>query len=309
MKFPVFTAFFAALAYLAAHALTLLKIMWLPALALVAALAAIMPSALDAQLNAAAGGADPAAALASAGAIFKSMGLLYLVMAIVYPMMIAGVLKHVVRGDAPKLPFYLGYAGDELRVLGSFALVMVMAGIVYVVGFLAILALGFVFSLASPALGAVAGAVAGLAFVCAFFWFLLRLSAALPAAVGARSLGVAESWRMTKGNVWSLLLYWVLFVIVLIPVVGVFTAVAMPDLMGFYGEMIAAGQDAAAQEAANQRLLQMQRDMWDISKPGFWPYIIAVYLYTIVYNAIWCVAAGVAYRYLSGEAGAAPSSA
>ncbi|MEQ8935936.1 MAG: hypothetical protein RIE56_09125 [Amphiplicatus sp.] len=309
-KLPVFTAFFAALAYLAAHALTLLKIMWLPALALIAALAALMPSVLDAQLTAAGGeSADPATVLAAMGAMFKSMGLLYLVMAIVYPMMIAGVLKHIVRGETPTLPLYLGYAGDELRVLGSIVLVIIMTVIVYVVGVLAIVALGLGLSAVSPALGGILGFVAALVFICAFIWFLLRLSVALPAAVGARTVGVTESWRMTKGNVWSLLLYWVLWVIVLIPVASVFMAVAMPDLMGVYGEMIAAGQDPAAQEAVSQRMLQMQRDMWDMSKPSFWPYIIAVYVYTIVYNAIWCVAAGVAYRYLTGEAGEAAAAA
>ena len=310
-KLPVFTAFFAALAFLATHALTLLKIMWLPALALLGAFVAVMPSLLDAQMSGAAMGEspDPAAMVAAVGAMFKSMGLLYLVMAIVYPMIIAGVLKHIVRGETPKLPFYLGYAGDELRVLGAFLLVIVMTGIVYVVGVLAILAVAVGLSAVSPALGGVLGFVAGIAFVCAFVWFLMRLSVSLPAAVGARSLGVVESWRMTKGNIWRLLLYWILFAIVLIPVVSIFMAVAMPDMMGAYGDMIAAGQDPAAQEAVNQRLLQMQRDMWDMSKPGFWPYVIAVYVYTLVTNAVWCVAAGVAYRYLSGDAGATTDAA
>ena len=50
-----------------------------------------------------------------------------------------------------------------------------------------------------------------------------------------------------------------------------------------------------------QRLLEMQIDLYDMSKPGFWTYAIATYLYMIISISFSSVAGGVAYRYLSGQ--------
>lgn len=307
MKFPVFKAFFAGMAYLISHLLTLLKILWLPALLMIAAMVYLMPSMMDAQIQIAQmeKTADPSEAFALMGSSFRSTGLLYLAMAVFYPMMTAGVLKHIVRGDAPRLPFYLQYGGDELRVLFAFILVVIMFILVGVVGFLA----SFVLSvIAAAVLSAVSSALAGvvsglvvLALVVVFIWFMLRLSVVFPAAIGARSIGVAESWSLTKGASFALFFYWLFWLIFLMVVLTPIVIFMMGDYFALMREMIVAGTggDAAAVETLEARMLREVADMWDMSKPGFWPFIAANYVYIMLNLAVWTVAGGVAYRYLS----------
>lgn len=303
MKLPIFKAFLAGWAYLAAHPLTVFKILWLPTLLLMAAYAYFMPSMLDAQMqfSTIGEGEDPSKVFEALGPMMKSVGWLYLLMAIVYPMMIAGVLRHVVRGEAPALPFYFQFFGDEFRVLIAYILYLIMIVFLSVVGFLAVLVLAYVSGVVGTQVGGIITLLLVVAFVSIFIWFLLRLSVFFPAAIGSRSLGIPESWRVTKGNALGLLVYWILWGVAIIVVASVFMIFIAADYFQFIGEMIAAGQDEAAQQEISRRMLEMQRDQWNMARPGFWLFALANYLFTIVYTAMWTVASGVAYRYLSGE--------
>lgn len=138
MKLPVFKALGASLSYIGAHFFTLIKIMWLPALLLTGVMAYVMPTVMDAQMQliAVEETGDPTDVLALLGPIFKSSGLMYLAAAIFYPMIMAGVLKHVIRGDAPRLPFYLQYGGDELRLLLAYILIFIISVVAVIAGFL-----------------------------------------------------------------------------------------------------------------------------------------------------------------------------
>ena len=302
MKLPVFKAFFATFSYVVVHFLTLLKILWLPMLGVMAVTAYLTPAMIDAQLSMAAaeGMNDDAMVLGTMGQVLKTTGMLYLAMAIFYPMMIAGVLRHVVRGDAPGLPFYLSYGADEFRILGAFILYIVMLMLAYFVGALGLIVIGVVASMLSQAIGGILIGVLAIAFVIALVWFMLRMSLIFPASIGERKIGIAHSWAVTKGSAWSLFFFWFLIFIVVFAFIAVYIGVAASDYFPIFQEMLASANDPAAIEELEQRMMQMQRDMWDMSRPGFWVYIAASYLFSIVYNAIWNVASGVAYRYLTG---------
>lgn len=304
MKLPVFKAFFAGLALVFGKAGELFKALWLPALLMMGAMAFIMPRYLGAAVDMTAMDpetTDPAAVFAAMGPMFKYMGLLYLAMAILYPMMAAGNLKYIIRGQELGLPLYLRFGLDEFRILITFILLLLMVMIVYVVGALSLIALSAISAMVTPKIAGVVIAVALLALTITLVWFLLRMSLALPAAIGARKIGVAESWRLTKGNAWRLFFYWCFWFIVLLVVAAVYLAVSFSEFFSLLPEMVAAGgQDPSASREIQQRMLVMQRDQWDMSKPGFWLYAAGTYLYTLVYTGLWNVAGGVAYRYLSG---------
>lgn len=306
MKLPVFKAIAATFAYLATHALTVLKAMWLPALLLQAGLVYLMPGYLDAamSLSAIQSSTDPAEALTAMGPLYSTVGLLLLVNAAFYPMLISGGLRHIIRGDSPRLPFYLQYGGDEVRVLITFVLFSIMASIIYLVGFLGVTVLVAALMALSPALGGIVAAIAFLALIVAFFWFLLRLSMVFPATIGAKAIGLAKSWVITKNNAWRLLFYWFIWAIVLLCVAVVYLVVVWPEYSSLFGEMVANAQDPAAVREVERRMMQMQRDLWDMTKPGFWPAAIATYVYLIVYVALWNTASGIAYRYLAGDTAA-----
>ncbi len=127
------------------------------------------------------------------------------------------------------------------------------------------------------------------------------MSIVYAAAVGERTVGVAEAWNITEGHFWGLFFYWILWVFLMIVVALVFLALMSPRYMPLMMEMMSSMSDPSAMEQVETRMLEMQRDMWDLSKPGAWVSVISTYLFTMVYTALWVVPAGIAYRYLVGE--------
>lgn len=303
MKLPVLKAIETTAAYLGAHAATLLKILWLPTLCLLVAQIAITPVYLDAQLALAEFGAEspPAESLAAMGEVLKWTGLLYLVMAVFTPMTIAGILRHLLLGEQPSAPFYLRFKGDELRVLGAYVLVVILGGIAFFVGSLALMAVSLVFHAFSPAVGGLVSAVLTVAFCIAAIWFLLRLSLIFPAAVAEGSLGLAGSWLVTQGNVWRLLGFWLVWSVVLLVLgLGAMLAIGGGEF-AMIGEMIAAGGDETAQRAAELKMLQSQREAYDLSRPDFWPRMAVAWLFTVLISAVWIAASGCAWRFLTAD--------
>jgi hypothetical protein len=303
MKLPVLKAVGAGLAYLTTHFGAVLKALWLPTLLMMAVFAYVMPPYFQAMIEISSfeSGSDPQALFAAMGPAMKWMGLLYLSMAILYPMMIAGVLRHIVRGESPKLPFYFQFLGDEVRILFTFILLMIMLLIIYLVGVLGVAALTAALALLLKEIGGMIAGVIILAVLIAAIWFLLRMSMALPAAVGARRIGLAVSWSITKGNSWRLFFYWLIWGLIMAAIGCVYVLIAMPDYFSAMGEMVANANDPSAQQELQRRLLQAESNLWDRSQPGFWIIMAATYVYMIVYTALMNVSSGVAYRYLAGE--------
>lgn len=304
MKFPVMKALGATVAYLAGHAVGLLKALWLPTLLVIAATCAIMPSYLDQAIRVMGLGPnpDPNEALALVGPMMKSIGLLLLTFAVLYPMLIVGSLRHIVRGDEQKLPFYVGFGGDELRVLGAYVLMFIMVFISYLMFALVIGVVAGVLTLVSPIFGAVGGLVGFVGGLVALLWFVARISVTFPAAVATKSLGLAQSFRATKGNSIGLMIYWTAIGVMLLIVGSIYFGLFLGDAMPIYADMFKAGADEAAQHRASLKLLEWQRDLYDIGKPKFWPFAIGAYLYTMAMMAVVNVAAGIAWRYLTDRA-------
>lgn len=311
-KLPVFKALGASLSYIGAHFFTLIKIMWLPALLLTGVMAYVMPTVMDAQMQliAVEETGDPADVLALLGPIFKSSGLMYLAAAIFYPMIMAGVLKHVIRGDAPRLPFYLQYGGDELRLLLAYILIIIISVVAVIAGFLGF---GVLSAVLGIALGAVSPEAAGivvfllaLVAIIAVIWFTLRLSLVFPAAIGARSVGVGDTWQATKGSTFGLFFYWLIWLIFLAVLMTPVSLLMMGGFFSLFSEFFSAAiADPSAADQLGQeferRMLEMQAEMWDRSNPGFWLVMVGSWLSLIVQYGLTSVAGGVAWRYLSGE--------
>lgn len=304
MKLPVFRAFFAGLALFFTHAGELFKALWLPALLMTAASYFLLPSYLDAGAHAATAGqsADPREALAALLPSLKYAGLLYLASAVFYPMMIAGNLKYIIRGRTLQAPFYLQFGLDEARILFTIILLAIMLVLVYATGALALVVLTAIAAMSQNALGGLIALIAMFAFAIALVWFLLRVSMSLPAAIGKKKIGIAVSWRVTAGNAWRLLFYWALWLLVFSFLISIYMALVVPEFLPFIKQMIAlAGQDPEAAREIETRMTEMQREILDSARPGFWRYAIGTYVYSVVYAALWNVSGGVAYRYLSGE--------
>ena len=79
------------------------------------------------------------------------------------------------------------------------------------------------------------------------------------------------------------------------------TVRVLPGYFDVFVELIAAGQDQAAQQAAALKMNQMQLDMWDFSTSGGKLNIAFSYVYMLVTVALWNIAAGTAYRYVTAD--------
>lgn len=310
MKLPVRKAIGATFAYFIAELATVIRIVWAPLLLMGVALAIATPRYLQAVLAISDLGPqpDPNDVLPLVGPMFASLGLMSLIFALGYPMIFSGVMRHVIRGEAPRLPFYLNFGADELRVLGTYILVGLMTGLVYMVGAIGAAAVSAIFG----ALGAITGAKAlvGLgsliimvAFLGALLWFVLRMSLALPAAIGARTIGIAISWEATKGNVLRLFGFWLFWISLLIIVETVLLLILSPDYLAQMGAMIAASPD---QQAAHQMQTEMMRQQlqqlehFSVLKTALTAGLGMVF--GVLIFGLWASALGVAYRYVAPDA-------
>lgn len=301
MKLPILKAFFASFAYVAMRIGDVLRANWLGVLLLHGAMIVLMPRYLEPMIQAQLidPNADPTAVFSAMGPALQWLALLYLVMAIIYPMLIVGNLRPLLRGETPSLPFYLNFGMDELRVLITFILWVALTLITAVVGLVALISVSAALSAISPAIGGTIATIGVSAVTIAFIWFLLRMSLVYPATIAERQIGLPHSWRVTKGNSWRLFVFWFLWVLVFIVLALIYSAIILPGYMGVVGELIAAGEDQIAQQAASAKINQMQLDMWDISQPGGVINIAFSSVYTLITIALWNIAAGTAYRYLT----------
>jgi len=302
MKLPVFKAFIASFAYFFSRFGEIVKINWLPLLILQAVMIYVMPRYLDAamQMQSFEPGADPSEVFAAMGPMFKWMGALYLPMAILYPMLIAGNLRPLIRGETTSLPFYFAFGGDEARILLAFVLWMLLIMVCYSVGVIAFLVVGGVVSLLSASIGGLVMTLGALAFCAAFFWFLLRTSLIFPATIAKRKIGLPESWQVTKRNVWGLFFYWLLWIAAFVVLAAIYMVIVMPSYFGLMKELIAAaGQDVSAQQEANRKILEWQKGMWDLSGVSGWVMAIGSYAYSFIFIAVWTIAGGMAYRFIT----------
>ena len=123
-KFPIFKAIGATLAFMLQHGLAILKISWLPAALMCVVYLLVMPAYVR-QIA-----AMPVEAMApqqSINRMLMTLPILSLLMAasmLVNVELVSGLMKLLIRGEQPSMPFYLSFGADELRLLGGWALVI-----------------------------------------------------------------------------------------------------------------------------------------------------------------------------------------
>jgi hypothetical protein len=140
---------------------------------------------------------------------------------------------------------YLRFGGDEIRLIAL--------GIVYfIMAFVAVLVLvllgGFLgallyFLLAKGGQGggwiALVAVAAGVALVCTSIWVAVRLSLAWPISFAEKRIAIFDSWRLTRGNFWSLLgtylLSWIFALIFSMGAMLVLGVVVLIGAMSFGG--------------------------------------------------------------------------
>jgi len=163
-------------------------------------------------------------------------------------MVIAAVFRAVLEPRRRAFA-YLRISMQEVWIL----LVQIVEAILIVVGIVAAavvcgLVIAAVGHFASHMAAGIVGVVAVIVGVIGLFWVLLRLSMATPMSFDESSFRLFESWRLTRGHAFSLLLMAVLLFIILILLEGVaFAVIGVPMMMFVHPHMT--GDHMAMHEA------------------------------------------------------------
>lgn len=303
MKLPILKAFGAGLAYFGSHAPGLLKAIWLPTLIMTAVTVYALPRYMEPMLAVMEMGPEPnpQAAMAAMGPGIRWLGILFLSSLILYPMVNVGAMRHVLRGDTLKAPFYLGFGADEIRVLATFLLLIIMMVLVSLVGMIGLLAITAAGAALGGAVGAMLSLVGILAFFGGFLWMAMRLSLSLPATVAERRIGLPVSWAMGKGNSLRLFVYFLLWLLVILPFAVAYIFSTVPGFLEYMSEIAAAGTNEAALNEIQARMQRAQIEALKPSSPGFPLRVAILYLYNLLTLAWGAVAPAIAYRYIAGE--------
>lgn len=301
MFFPVRTAWSATLAYLARHAVGLLKALWLPALLLTVLqmwaagpLLTAFARLLDLGPNPA-----PAEAMATLGAIGKWMLVVMAGGALLYPMLAVASLRHLVRGDPMPAPFYFRYGGDELRVLAAYVLLTLMLVLVALVAELSLGALIFLAGLLAAGALPVIRPIIELVINVATWWFQVRLSLLFPAAIATRTTGFGAAWKATRYEALRLFLFWIAIGVIYVPLALLLFAPVIAELYPLFEPVAAAGADPEAQRTAVIPLINAAAALYSPGHPLFVLNAALMFVATIVITALVNVAAGTAWRYLT----------
>lgn len=300
MGFPVFKAIGASIVYVATRFFTILQILWLPTLGLLVGeqYMAQLLSFTDAE---AIGETANAASFSLAGQFLKGAGAYCALMAAFYPMMYAGLLKDVIRDEAPRLPFYLAYGLSELRILGA-GIGLFILGMLVLGGFI----------LASFFVSALGGALsqrmvsylmipANAVLYLVILWFNVRMSLVFAASVGERGLGISESWELTQGRFWTLLFYWMFWFLVIAAVSIISSFAAEPGNIPVMIDAIQSRSISAVGGVLADIWVNVDGNIRDLSQAGAWLYHGVTYFSTMITLALWIVPAGFAYRYMKEQ--------
>lgn len=295
MRFSVSKAFAATFAYLSQHWLLLLKAMWLPGLIVAGLQLYAAPTLLAAMAEFALMGPNPDPETATAA--FSRLGgaLIFYFIAgfIFFPMLTVACLRHIVRGDDLRLPFYFNYGADETRIMGANFLFNLM---IIVIALIAEIVVGVLVTAASFGGPAAAGAAKSIGAVLsqgATGWFQVRMSTLFPAVMATRTMGLGVAWDVTRRDWLALVFYWILIGIVILPIIFLCLA---PTAAPFAADVAALREDDATGVAA---LLQKISAALTPGAPGFWTAAAGIVVLTLAVNAIVNIASAVAWRYLA----------
>jgi hypothetical protein len=256
MKLKVFKAFGATWAFLIRHGLDVLKIVWLPVLAQLAAFFALIPGyargtigLLMAPPN------DPSEAWGVLVPAYGQMALFYVVVAFTSAPMFVALTRLVLRGERPGL-FYAGWGADEWRTLAGWAVLCAigagLAATFYVLDVItdALAAMGPGPGVLLNILGAVAVFLVGV-------WIYVRLSTLTPATIDLKKIPLSQTWERTEDDFWPLVGFWALWSVLLVIVyVALFGYLTPPGVFAAYAGVTTPDEMIEAQYRANEALLK-----------------------------------------------------
>lgn len=303
MKLPVFKAFGATVGLVTGRFATLVEIAWLPMLVMSGVTAWLLLNLIPTLTNllSLSEQSRPEDVAAALSPFVLPMFVVFAVALVFMPMLFAGLLRYIVRGERPSSHFYLHFGGDELKVLGTYVgIVLINLGVALLLTIVGALLVSMSGGKGAPA-GALVERLIDLAARGAELYIALLLSLAFPAAIGYRAVGVGPSWQLTKGNLWRLFGYWALWYAVLALAVGLCALPFLSSIGAFARELQAvAGNDAAAKAFFIEKVRAL--GAW-VAANGTTVWLVAAahYAISLIVTIVQVAAAGVAYRLIKAE--------
>jgi hypothetical protein len=297
MNFRARKAFAATFAYLSRHWLTLLKAMWLPALFVAGLQLYAAPALFTAFAELALLGPNPEPEKAAAAMSGLGGSIIWFIVAgfIFFPMLTVASLKHIMRGEEQRLPFYVAYGADETRVMAANFLFNLMIVVIALIGEIVVGVFVAITSLLGPAAGAAVKSVASLALNLVTAWFQARLSPLFPAVMATKTLGFGEAWNATRRDWLSVIVFWILIGLIIVPAAVILMS---PAILSAGVDFRAIQSDDAAAAAA---MLRKYAAALSPSAPQFWVSAAGFYLMTMVVTAVVNTASAVVWRYVGPE--------
>jgi hypothetical protein len=308
MKLPVFRAIGATFGFLASRWLDILKIVWLPAALTCAVNLLIMPVYMNqvaaATLDgAAAGGATggPQQMIDQTLATLPILAVLAFASALVNALLFSGLMKLMIRNETPKLPVYFAAGADELRLLGSWG-VMLLGAVGVALGVWAALWLSRLLASMGPGPGAIIGLVAACGVIGVGVWLAVRMSLVAPAVIAHRRLGIEPSWTITEENAWRLIGFWLLWIVPFFIIASLLTPVlSAPGYLEATRDIYAAARSPARMQAAIQHAYEIQAAGYQLTNGGNIARMIASSLLGVGATTLLAIAGGAAWRLLTEE--------
>jgi hypothetical protein len=298
MRFPVFKTIGETFAFMGANLLDLLRILWAPALLMAVVQMLVMPRYFDKMTAFMALGSepDPTLLMQAAGALLPDMALMLAFDLVAYPVLFAGILKLALLDQRPPRVGYIGFGLEELRIIGTWALVFIII--------FGLVLLGQIIGGAARAMGQLAGAagqavgiVLDGALLALSLWIAARLSLATPAAITERRNGVTPAWGATRGAMLALLLFWGTFLVGGFLIQSLQFNLLTPDLARIASEISAAETDGEQMEAM-RRLNEATAASYDWSRPENLVRYLIQHLVGMTMLTIAAVAGAMAWRKL-----------
>jgi hypothetical protein len=229
-----------------------------------AAIALAMLPIVRAQM--AALGGDPQAVAGAMGATMGQMVLLQLVFMLLFVVLMTAAQRAVLRPAEHGLAS-LRLGMDELRMLGLTLLLVIGFYVLMVVGgiIVAAFAAGAGLMLGGGGAGIV-GVIGFLALLALAIWLEVRLSLAFPLTLLRRRIVIGEAWRLSRGHFWTLFGgYLAIFVMLMV----IFLLVSMVTSGSYFFDMLRNNGDPEAMRAAMQAQLERAGEIGPITILGW----------------------------------------
>lgn len=287
MKLPVIKAVATTFAFALENLLTLLRIVWAPYL-LSFAITIVFQYHVHSRIADFMGGDLGASRMYGVNNQIQFLSLCVDIATGLLNLMIAsGILRFVIHGDKPKLPFYIRWKSEEWVLLGtviaSFAVIWLFA---FTAGLVIVATRGFVMS--TPALGWIIPIV----FALAFLFIMVRLYLAFPAGIGRGEFGVGPAWGMSAGQFFRLLAYLLIWGILAILLQIAALAIVTPDVLAALYDAFTWGPEWISSIDLNLRIIESV----DATTPIGILRIGGLWTFNLVATVIGAVAMGVAWR-------------